>query len=100
MIQGNILDTTRDMHYIFPNKSNQSCDLRFMLNFRDYFKKFNVKITYNTPPYGTPEIVRSGIGPEYILYKQINNIHDAKKIIEQIATDTATYGFDIKIAQR
>jgi hypothetical protein len=59
--------------------SNQSADLRFMLIFNSYIQNISgYKIIYKYD-YGTPENLTSGI-PN----KRINNIHDAKYVIENL----------------
>ena len=76
-IQGNAYDNRKTMHDMQPNKPNQSHDLRFMkLVFGNIFDSWGIPINY-ARSFGTPEILASG------LPRQINNIHDAKKLIER-----------------
>jgi hypothetical protein len=78
-IQGNEYDPNADFFNIFPNIPNQSHDLRFMNDMYSYFKQISgYDIVYKNK-FGTPENLISGI-PD----KKINNIHDAKHVIEKL----------------
>jgi hypothetical protein len=76
-IQGNAFNSTIQFHNIFPNKPNQSSDLLFMNQvFSDIFKYWGYSIVYQGQ-HGTPENLINGL-PDH----KINNIHDARKILQ------------------
>ena len=75
IIQGLAYDPKVEFYDTYPNKPNQSHDLRFMRIFDQIFKDWGVQINYKHT-YGTPENLVSGL-PD-----KINNIHDVKKHVE------------------
>ena len=96
VIKGNIDDPNLNFHNIFPNKPNQSHDLRLLYIFQDYFKQLiHTKINYESG-YGTPENLTNGFinmnketiedmkinGFTINLGSKVNNIHDAKNFLE------------------
>ena len=81
IIQGRAFDASVDFYYVYPDRPNQSHDLRFMSDrtIKDYIKHVTgCDIRYKTN-YGTPELLTSGLSSH-----QINNIRDAKTAIEKL----------------
>jgi hypothetical protein len=80
IIQGHAHDPTVEFYDTYPNKPNQSHDLRFINEcLFEYFKQsWNIIINYNEP-FGTPEKLESGLTENP---KKINNIHDVKTFVE------------------
>jgi len=98
IIQGRAFNASAEYYDVYPDRPNQSHDLRFMADnstIKNYIKQVtDCNIIYEDG-FGTPELLTSGL-----TINQIHNIHDAKAAIEKLLQPDFKPGFKQKINKK